>query len=215
MTAQQIINSVRELVQENDPNNCHHSDSLIIDDINACTLALCSGIKTLPKVKDVSLVVADAVTVPSNMLRIDYASMSNGATPAVHSPLITIDFPNFSKEHIGWEDTADGKPTHLVRMTDQSWMMWPNPDATWTGKTISLVGSGVPADLVASSGSPALSIVLHRAYVHFCGWIYFQVLNNPERAASEYAIFDALRKMNVGTATSTRGSMQFMRMGNV
>jgi hypothetical protein len=215
MTAQQITNSVREIVQETDPNNCHHSDSLILDDINACTLALCSGIKTLPKVKDTSVVAADAITLSASLLRLDYASISDGGTPAVHSPLITMDFVNFSKENSGWEDSADGKPTHLVRMTDTSWMMWPNPDATWTGKTLSLIGSTLPANLTSSTETPALSTTLHSAYIHFCAWIYFQVLNNPERAASEFSIFDSLRKMNLQTATSTQGSQLSFRMGNV
>lgn len=215
MTAQKIIDQVRAICAETDPNNTHHSDSLIIDDINACTLAFCSNIKTLPKVKDTSLTAADAITVPATILRIDYASISNGATPAVHAPLTTMDFVNFAREHYGWEDTADSKPTHLVRMTDLSWMMWPNPDATWTGKTITLVGSTVPTDLTVATETPPLSVVLHSAYVHFCAWIFFQVINNPEWAASEYAIFDGLKKINIGTATSTQGSQQQLRMGNV
>ena len=212
MIVQSIIDQVRGIVQETDPNNTHHSDSLIIADINACTLALCSNIKTLPKVKDSTLTAADAITVPSTILRIDYASISDGATHAVNSKLETIDFNNFSKDNSNWEDSVDGKPSQLVRMTDTSWMMWPNPDATWTGKSLTLVGSTVPADLTSSSETPPLSVTLHSAYVHFCAWIFFQVLNNPERAASEYAIFDALQKINKNVATSTKGSLQAFNM---
>jgi hypothetical protein len=212
MTAQDIINEVRAIVQETDPNNTHRSDTLLLVDINACTLSLCNIIKTLPKEKDVTLTAADAVTVSSDMLAIDYASISNGATPAAHSPLETIDFPNFNREHPGWEDTADGQPTHLVRMTDTSWMMWPNPDATWTGKTVTLVGTYVPDAITSASSSPAVSVVLHPCYSHYCAWIFFQVLNNPERAAAEYAIYDGLRKLNTRTATSTRGSLLALRI---
>lgn len=215
MTAQDIINEVRGLVQETDPNNTHRGDDLIVGDINACTLSLCSIIKTLPKEKDATLVAADAITVSSDMLTIDYASISDGATTPKHSPLITTDFVNFSRENPEWEDAVDGKPSHLVRMTDTSWMMWPNPNITWTGKGITLVGSYIPDAITAVGSSPAVSRTLHPCYSHFCAWIFFMVLNNPERAAAEYAIYDGLRKLNTKTATSTTGSQQSFRMGNI
>lgn len=212
MTAQNIIDEVRAIVQETDSSNTHRSDTLILGDINACTLSLCSIIKTLPKEKDTTLDAADAITVSSDMLSIDYASISDDAVTPAHSPLKTIDFPNFIRDNPAWEDASDGKPTHLVRMTDTSWMMWPNPDATWTGKSITLVGTYVPDVITVATSSPAVSVVLHPCYSHYCAWIFFLVLNNPERAASEYAIYDGLRKLNTRTATSTTGSLLSLRI---
>lgn len=215
MTAQEIINEIRGLVQETDPSNTHRSDALLLSDINACTLSLCSIIKTLPKEKDTTLTAADAVTVSADMLTIDYASISDGATVPKHSVLITTDFINFVRLNPTWEDAADGKPSHLVRMTDTSWMMWPNPDTTWTGKGLTLVGSYVPDAITDASSSPAVSVVLHPCYSHYCAWIFFLILNDTERAAAEYAIYNGLRKINTKTATSTTGGLQSLKIGGM
>ena len=147
MTVQEIITEVRQIVQELDPNNTHAGDNVIVGWINACTLQLCSTISTLPKVSISNIVAAATVTFPTNALKMDYASITDGATPAVHSNLETIDFVNFARISPGWEDQPVSKPQYLVRMTDLTWMMWPNPNATWTGKALTLIGTILPTPL--------------------------------------------------------------------
>ena len=204
MTAQDIITKTRAIVQESDPNNTHKSDSDILSDINACTLALCSSINTLPKVSVAGQVAAATITLPTNLLRMDFASISDGTT---HFPLDTMDFVNFARITPQWENQPTSKPQILVRMTDLNWMMYPNPDASWTGKSLTIIGSVLPTPLTSVNDSPALSVTLHEAYAHYCAWQFFLLLNNPERAGAEYSTFDGLRKQNVGTATSTTGSL--------
>lgn len=208
MTVQDIITRVRQIVQETDANNTHASDSVILGWINACTLQLCSTINTLPKSKSTTTTCADSITLDKSYLRLDYVSVTNGQTPPVHKTLTTIDFSNFSRTTPGWEDQPDDEPSMLVRMTNLTWMVFPNPNATWTGKAMTLIGSVLPADLTLTSEEPPVSIALHVAYPHYCAWLFFLLLNNPERAASEFSVYDALRKMNTQTATSTTGSQQ-------
>ena len=203
MTVQDITNEVRQIVSETDPNNSHASDSIILGWINACTLQLCSSINTLPKVAVAGMTAADDITLPTNLLRMDFASIYDGTT---YFPLDTIDFVNFARMNPGWQNQPDSKPGMLIRMTDLSWKMFPNPDATWMGKALTIIGSVLPTPLTSSSDSPALSITLHPAYSHFCAWKFFLLLNNPERAGAEYSAFDGIRKLNTGTATSTTGS---------
>lgn len=212
MLVSEIISETRAIVQEINPNNAHKTDAGILADINACTLQLCSNIATLPKVEVPGIVAADTITLPTNLLKMDYCSISDGGSPAIHSQLSTIDFVNFARIKSGWEDVEANKPDTLVRMTDLTWMMSPKPDATWTGKPLTIIGSVLPAPLTLTTESPAVSIVLHPAYPHYCAWKYFQVLNNPERASQEYGIFDSLRKLNTSTATSTTGSLQSLKM---
>ena len=203
MTVQDIIDEVRQIVQETDPNNTHASDSTILGWINACTLALCSDIKTLPKVSVTGQVAAATLTFPTNLLRLDFASISDGTT---HFPLETMDFVNFARITPDWENQPTNKPNLLIRMTDLNWMMFPNPDATWTGKSLTIIGSVLPTPMTSPNDSPSLSIVLHPAYPHYCAWKFFLLLNNPERAGAEYSAYDGLRKQNIGTATSSTGS---------
>ena len=203
MTAQDIIDEVRQICQETDPNNSHATDAVILGWINSATLSLCASIATLPKVSVSGQVAADTLTLPTNLLRMDFASITDGTT---HFPLETIDFVNFVRINPGYENQPHSKPAMLVRMTDLNWMMYPNPDASWTGKALTIIGSVLPTPLTSVNDSPALSITLHQAYPHFCAWKFFPLLNNPERADAEYSVFDGLRKQNIGTATSTTGS---------
>lgn len=212
MTVADIIARVREIVQERNASNAHRTDASIIGDINSCTLQLCSNIATLPKASVPAIVAADTITLPSTLLRIDHCSISDGATTAKHHHLVTGDFTNFARMNPSYEDQPDTKPEMLIRMTDTDWMMWPNPDANWAGKAVTIVGSVLPTPITLTTESPAVSIALHPCYEHFCSWVYFQVLNNPERAAAEFGIYDALKKLNINTATSTQGSLQSLRM---
>jgi hypothetical protein len=208
MTVAQIIEKVRAIVQQKTAANSIKSDASILIDINECTLTLCSALTTLPKESITGLVVADTITFGRDVLRLDYAAIVDGTTYHI---LDTIDFPNFVRLNPNWQQVTDSMPTHLVRMTDLTWMMYPPPDATWTGKVLSLYGSVTPDDLTATTEEPPISRTMHHAYPHYCAWLFFLALNNPERAASEYAIFDSIRKTNTKTATSTKGSLSALR----
>lgn len=204
MTAAQIITRVRQIVQQTNPNNSAVSDATILGWINECTLQLCSIIATLPKVSVTGVTAASAITLSQSLLKLDYAAISDGTTKF---PLLLMDFNNFVRKYPEWENQATNKPEILVRMTDTSWMMYPAPDATWSGKAVSLYGSVLPTDLSSTSEEPPLSKVLHHAYPHYCAWLFYLTINNPEKAAAEYATFDGIRKMNMKTATSTQGSL--------
>ncbi len=212
MTVQNIIDEVRAIVQETDPNNTHKTDAQILDDINLCTTQLCSNLATLPKAELTGVTAADTITIGETLLKLDYASISDGATTPQYSRLETIDFVNFARINPGWENAQDNKPTLLVRMTDQTWMMYPPPDATWTGKALTLIGTVLPAALTLTTQEPPISLVLHPAYPHYCAWKFFLLLNNPDRANAEYATFNAIRKINTQTATSTTGSMLQLKL---
>jgi hypothetical protein len=206
MTAQDIVDAVRQIVQETDPNNTHRTDSTILADINACTLQLCAQINTLPKVSVTGVVAADTITMPTNLLRLDFASISDEASTPAYTPLDTMDFVNFVRLYPNWQNQPDNKPAILVRKTDLTWQMYPYPDSTWASKALTLIGSVLPTPLTAFTQSPDISITLHPAYEHYCAWKFFLALNNPERAGQEYVVFDGIRKLNQGTATSTTGS---------
>ena len=208
MTVAQITERVRQIVQQKTAANSIVSDAGILVWINEATLALASMLTTLPKESITGLVVADTITFDRDVLRLDYAAIVDGTNYHV---LDTIDFPNFVRLNPNWQQASAGLPTTLVRMTDLNWMMYPAPDATWTGKTLSLYGSVTPDDLTLTTEEPPISRTLHHAYPHYCAWLFFLALNNPERAAAEYAIFDSIRKTNTKTATSTKGSLAALR----
>lgn len=210
MLASEIITEIRQIVQETDEANSHASNSTILGWLNACTLQLCSTIATLPKASSTGVTAASTITLATNLLKLDFASIvdANGK----HTPLESIDFVNFAKLNPSWQDSATGRPEYIVRMTDLSWMLWPSPSTPWVGKAVTLIGSVLPTPMTAFSESPAISVVLHPAYVHYGAWKFFLLVNNPERAAASFSAYDALRKMNTQTATSTRGSLQALRM---
>lgn len=212
MLVSDIITEVRQIVQEMDPLNTHASDSVILGWINACTLQLCSSMSTLPKVTLSTVVAANTISLPTNLIRMDYASISDGNTPPQYSPLKTIDFVNFARISKDWQSQTTDKPSTLVRMTDLDWMMFPNPSAAWVGKALTLIGSTLPTPLTGFSDTPAVSITLHPAYVHYCAWKFFLLVNAPERASASFAAYDGLRKLNLGTATSTTGSLLSFKM---
>ena len=209
MNVQSITDETRQICQELDPNNTHASDSVILGWINACTLSLCSAIDTLPKVSVSNIVAASTITFPTNLLKLDFASITDGTT---YFPLETIDFVNFSRINPGYQNQPTSKPAMLIRMTDLDWMMYPAPDATWTGKAMTIIGSVLPTPLTGPTDSPQISITLHPAYPHYCAWKFFLLLNNPERAGAEYSAFDGLRKQNTGTATNTTGSLLSLKI---
>lgn len=209
MTVQAIITRVRQIVQQTNSTNSTVSDSAILGWINECTLQLCSIINTLPKVSVTGIVAAADITLSQSLLRLDFASISDGTT---YFPLETIDFNNFARTCLEWQNQPTGRPTTLVRMTDTSWKMFPAPDATWTGKSVAIYGSVVPADLTLTTEEPPLSKTLHHAYPHYCAWLFYLALNNPEKAAAEYATFDGIRRLNTKTATSTGGSLLTLKM---
>lgn len=209
MTCQEIITRVREIVQQKTASNSTVTDATILGWINEATLQLCSIIATLPKESITGKTVASTITFDRDVLRLDYAAIQDGTT---YHPLSTIDFNNFVKANPNWQNQSTSKPSVMVRMTNTEWMMWPSPDATWTGKTLSLYGAVQPDDITSTSDEPPVSRTLHHAYPHYCAWLFFLALNNPERAAAEYATFDGIRRLNTKTATSTNGSLQSFRV---
>ena len=210
MTLQDIITETRQIVQQTNPNNSQASDSMITAWANLCTMQLCSSLTTLPKESVTGIVAAEIITLPADFLKLDYVSIVDGQ--GLHTNSGTIDFVNFSRITSGWEDQEANKPATLVRMTDTTWMMFPKPDASWVGKAMTIIGTKLPADMSATSDVPALSPVLHPCYAHFCAWKFFLLINNPERASSEYSVFDSIRKMNQQTATNTTGSLQSFKI---
>jgi hypothetical protein len=209
MLVSQIIAETRQLIQQVTESNSAITDSGILAYINECTLQLCSYFSTLPKTAISGVTAAATLTLDDNLLKLDHASIYDGST---YYPLGTTDFVNFTRENPMWENTPAGKPVMLIRMTDLTWKMYPAPDATWTGKTVSIYGSVLPADLTLTTEAPPVSLAMHPAYPHYCAWKAWMVLNDPVKASQEYAIFDSIRKINTMTATTTRGSLLSLRM---
>ena len=212
MTSAEIITRVRQIVQETDSANAHAADSTILGWLNEAIIQLVSTIKTLPKESITGEVAASTVTLSADVLRVDYAAISNGATPPVYNLLDTIDFCNFVRLFPLWANQSTGQPTHLVRMTGNDWMMWPSPDATWTGKALLIYAAKKPADMVATTETPSVPLVFHSALVHYCAWLYFLLLNNQEKANGNFATYEALRQMNLKTGTTTTGSLQSFKI---
>lgn len=212
MLASEIITEIRQICQETDENNTHASDSVILGWLNSCTIQLCSTIASLPKESVSGITADDTITLTTDLLRMDFASVSDGNTPAKHQPLQIIDLVNFVRMNPAYQDSDTGRPEYIVRMTNLDWMLWPNPSADWSGNAMTIVGSVLPDPMTSFSDSPPVSIVLHPAYIHYGAWKFFLLLNNPERAAASFSAYDALRKMNTQTATSTRGSLLSLRM---
>lgn len=209
MTVASIIQEARQIFQQTVEANSAITDSQLLQFINECTLQLCSYFNTLPKTSVAGVTAAATLTLDDNLLKLDHASIYDGTT---YFPLETTDFVNFARNNPDWENTPTGKPSVLVRMTDLTWKMYPAPDATWTGKTVSIYGSVLPADLTLTTEAPPVSLAMHPAYPHYCAWKAWLVLNDPVRASQEYAIFDSIRKINTATATTTRGSLLSLRM---
>ena len=209
MLVSTITAEARQIFQQTVEANSAITDSQILQWINEATLTLCSYFNTLPKTALAGVTAAATLTLDDNLLKLDHASIYDGVT---YYPLETTDFVNFSRTNPMWENTPTGKPALLIRMTDLTWKMYPAPDATWTGKAVSIYGSVLPADLTLTTEAPPVSLAMHPAYPHYCAWKAWMVLNDPVKASQEYAIFDSIRKINTQTATTTRGSLLSLRM---
>lgn len=206
MVNQDIIEEARGLFQETDPNNTHVSDALLLTWIDACTLQLFSILNTLPKSSVSGVVAADTITLPASLIKLDYASILNPS--GTHNRLNTTDFSNFIRLNPGWEDQPVGVPHTLVRMDDLTWMMFPKPDATYTGKALTLYGTVNPITPATANSSPQISIVMHCVYPHYLAWKAWLVINDPQRAGLEFNVYNDLRKQNTKAATTTTGSQQ-------
>ena len=209
MTYNDIVDEVRGIIQEMDPLNTHVSNTVMLQWANACTLQLMSLIGTYPKATIPNLVAANTLVLPANTLRLDYASITDGTKK---TKLATIDFTNFARVYPDWENQATGKPTMLVRMSDTDWMMFPQPNAAYTGVAITAIGSVLPTPATDFNAVPPVNLSLHTCYAHYISWKCFLLLNNPERAGQEFQLYDGLRKLNTRTATSTTGSLQSLKM---
>ncbi len=210
MTFNDIIDEVRGLIQETDPLNTHVSDNLMIQWGNACTLQLYSLIGTYPKTKATGIVTAADITLPTTMLKLDYAAYKE-ANGTIHV-LQTGDFSNFVRVNPAWESTPAGMPEQLIRMGDTDWMMYPNPSAQYQGLETTLMGTILPTPATLSTETPPISIVLHPCYSHYIAWKAWLLLNNADKAKEEWGLYDGLRKLNTRTATSTTGSQQCFKM---
>jgi hypothetical protein len=210
MTVAEIKQEVRQIIQQLDPNNSNVSDSTILGWINACTLQLCATITTLPK-EEFTLTAANTLTFGQTLIKVDFASIAD-PVDGHHYPLITMDYVNFVRTHPYYQDEPTKRPSILVRKTDLTWDMWPKPDTTWTGASVTLVGTTIPANLTTDTQEPPISKTMHTAYPHYCAWKAFLLLNNPERAAQEFGIFDSLKKINMQASTSTTGNLLALRI---
>ena len=210
MTCQAIIDAARGIIQQTDPANSTVLDSLMLVWISECCLQLFSLLNTLPKANISNVVAASTIALPTSLIKLDYASI---LTPeGKHRPLTTTDFCNFVRLTPNWEDQAANIPSQLVRLDDLNWMMFPSPNADYLGKALTLYGTVNPVTALTASDSPAISIVMHPCFEHFVAWKSFLRLNDPTRAGQEYSAFDALKKQNMGTATTTTGSLKHLVM---
>jgi hypothetical protein len=206
MTVSEITTEVRQIIQQLDPTNSNVTDSSILGWINACTLQLCSIISTLPKT-EFTIVAAETITLAQTLLKVDFASIKD-KTSGVHSPIKTIDYCNFVRTHPNYQNEPANRPEYLVRLTDLTWTMWPSPvGSAYAGADVTLVGTTIPANLTLTTEEPPVSKAMHTVYSHYCAWKAFLLLNNPERAAAEYAAYDALKKINMQATTSTTGNL--------
>ena len=208
MLGQQIIDEARGIITETDPANSHVTDPQLLAWVNQCTLQLMSYIGTYPKVKTATAC-ANTITLLENLLSVDYVTVvdKNG----LHRPLKTIDFSNFCRCNNGWEDQSAGTPQWFVRMDVLTWMVFPNPDATFLGNVMNIYAKTLPADITTSQ-EPPVSIALHSCYPFYCAWKAFLALNSPDKARDAYTTFDSLRKMNSGIATTTQGTLKRLSM---
>lgn len=213
MTVAEITAEVRQIIQQVNTSNSNVSDSAILGWINACTLQLCSIISTLPKT-EFTLVAAATLTLDQALLKVDFCSIVDSIT-GKHSPITTIDFNNFVRNHPNYQDEPAKRPQFLVRKTDLTWDMWPSPVGTsFAGANVTLVGTTIPANLTLTTQEPPVSKAMHTVYPHYCAWKAFLLLNNPERAAAEYAMYDALKKINMQATTSTTGNLLSFKVYN-
>lgn len=206
MLNSEIITEARGIFQQVDPNNSQVSDTLMLTWIDACTLQLFSILNTLPKESVTGVVAADTITLPSKLLKLDYASILG--PDGKHARLTTTDFCNFVRLNPGWEDQDSNKPAQLVRLSDTNWMMFPKPDANYIGKAVTLFGTVNPVVAATPISSPQIGLAMHCAYPHYLAWKAWLILNDPIRAQSEFGIYESLRKQNLGTVTNTTGSQQ-------
>ena len=205
-----MIAEARGILGELDPANSHVTDATLMQWANACTLQLFSLIGTYPKTSITGITGAASITLPTSVLRLDYAAI---AMPSgKHTKLATIDFCNFVRYNPNWPDTSVNRPDTLVRMNDTDWMLYPNPNADYAGAALTLYGSVLPTPDTDPTLSPPINQSLHACYSHYMAWKAFLLLNNPERAGAEFNIYDGLRKLNTRSATSTLGSLQSLRM---
>ena len=209
MDVQAIITETRQIVQQTDPNNSSATDTTILGWINECVDQLCSLLSTLPKANLSGVTAAATVTISQDLLRLDHASIYDGTT---YHPLEKLDFNTFARLYPDYQNQPTGQPSAIIRMTDTSWMLYPAPDATWTGKALTLIGTYKPTTLALTTEVPAISVALHPAIPQYCAWKFFLLLNSPERASGEYGTFDMLRKMHTKTATATNGSLLQFKM---
>ena len=208
-----IIADVRSQIQETDPNNSHFTDPQLLTWGNDCTLQLISLIGTYPKVSVSGITAAKTITFDENLLCIDYAAI---LTPTgKHSILTPWDFANFAKLHPNWEDQDANRPSEIIRMDSVTWMLYPEPDADYLGKALSIYGKKLPAVATTYTEEPPVSIALHSCYAPFIAWKCFLGLNNDVKAAQAFNMYDGLRKLNLRTATNTTGSLLNWRLGNV
>lgn len=206
MTVAEIKSEVRQIIQQLDPTNSNILDSSILGWINACTLQLCAIMTTLPKTTFTKAAGA-TLTLDQTLLKIDFCSIAN-PTSGVHSPIKTIDYCNFVRTHPNYQDEPGKRPEFLVRMDDLVWMMWPTPvGSVFNAATVTLVGTTIPTDLTGDAQEPPVSRAMHTVYPHYCAWKAYLALNNPERAAAEYAAYDTLKKINMQATTSTTGNL--------
>jgi hypothetical protein len=77
---------------------------------------------------------------------------------------------------------------------------------------MTIVGSYKPNDITSTSQEPELSITIHPAIVYYAAYKYFMLLNNPQKANMSFTMYDNIRKTNISTATSTKGSLLQLRI---
>lgn len=210
MINQDIISECRGIIQETDPNNSHVTDALLLTWIDACTLQLFSILNTLPKSNIPGIVAANTITLPNTVLKLDYVSILDQS--GNHITLTTTDFNTFVRTNPGWEDNQPSTPSLMIRMDDLNWMLWPKPNTEFVGQPMSIYGTINPITPATTFSSPQISVTMHVAYPHYLAWKAFLVVNDPQRAMTEYRMYDDLRKQNTKTATSTTGAVQRFTM---
>lgn len=125
--------------------------------------------------------------------------------------LTTTDFETLKRKFPDWENEPYGQPRYMVRMSSTEWMLWPSPSTRWYGLPMTVKGCVLPPATTDVNTSPPVSVALHSCYSHYIAWKCFLLLNNAEKAAQEYTIFDSLRRMNTKAGTQTQGALQSIR----
>lgn len=183
-----LTSRVRELIDENDEDNSHFTDTQIYSFLNQAIRQLGADTEWPIQTAEATSIQDQAVyTLPENFISILDVYFDDTTITI----LDRADLPEIAPQ---WQDTTSGKPRYVYKSDNAKMGLYPKPDADNAGLTIQIQYIKLPDDLADDTSIPDLHTAFQDCLPFYASFLCEKSQGNLKAATDNFSWYEVHRK---------------------